>query len=137
MNVINPVIYGLIVLVSIWAIFYFIPIGIWFSAIISGVQISLSEIILMRFRKSPVKEIVNGLINSQKAGIQIDRIDLEAHGRAGGDINNVVAGMVIAKNAGFNLSFEKATTADLNGTNLVDAVMIQIEQQKKEKKSDE
>ena len=38
---------GLIVLIvfvslfAIWLIFYFIPVGLWFSALVSGVRISL------------------------------------------------------------------------------------------------
>ena len=42
---------ALIVFVSlfaIWLIFYFIPVGLWFSALVSGVRISLLQLILMR-----------------------------------------------------------------------------------------
>ena len=43
---------GLIVLIifvslfAIWLIFYFIPVGLWFSALVSGVRISLLQLIL-------------------------------------------------------------------------------------------
>ena len=49
---------GLIVLIifvslfAIWLIFYFIPVGLWFSALVSGVRISLLQLILMRWRKA-------------------------------------------------------------------------------------
>ena len=42
---------GLIVLIifvslfAIWLIFYFIPVGLWFSALVSGVRISLLQLI--------------------------------------------------------------------------------------------
>ena len=40
---------ALIVFVSlfaIWLIFYFIPVGLWFSALVSGVRISLLQLIV-------------------------------------------------------------------------------------------
>ena len=49
-------------LVVLWFIFYFIPIGLWFSALISGVRISLVQLVLMRFRKVPPSVIVNQLV---------------------------------------------------------------------------
>ena len=45
---------GIIILVSflgliaIWLIFYFITLGLWFSALVSGVHISLLQLVLMR-----------------------------------------------------------------------------------------
>lgn len=36
-------------LFAIWLIFYFIPVGLWFSALVSGVRISLLQLILMRW----------------------------------------------------------------------------------------
>ena len=38
-------------LVALWLIFYFIPVGLWFSALVSGVRISLLQLILMRLLK--------------------------------------------------------------------------------------
>ncbi|MGM0573848.1 MAG: flotillin-like FloA family protein, partial [Bacteroidota bacterium] len=40
-------------IVGLWIILYFVPIGLWFSALISGVRISLLQLILMRWRKVP------------------------------------------------------------------------------------
>ena len=42
-----------VALVLLWFILYFIPIGLWFSALVSGVRISLLQLVLMRFRKVP------------------------------------------------------------------------------------
>ena len=45
---------GMIVLIvfvclfAVWLVFYFIPVGLWFSALVSGVRISLLQLILMR-----------------------------------------------------------------------------------------
>ena len=43
----------LVALFAVWLIFYFIPVGLWFSALVSGVKISLLQLILMRWRKVP------------------------------------------------------------------------------------
>ena len=37
----------------IWMILYFIPIGLWFQALVSDVKISLLQLVLMRWRKVP------------------------------------------------------------------------------------
>ena len=33
--------------IAIWIIFYFIPVGLWFSALVSGVHMSLLQLVLM------------------------------------------------------------------------------------------
>jgi len=39
--------------VGLWIIFYFVPVGLWFQALVSGVRISLLQLIFMRWRKVP------------------------------------------------------------------------------------
>ena len=46
-------------LLALWLVFYFIPVGLWFSALVSGVRISLLQLILMRWRKVPPSAIVS------------------------------------------------------------------------------
>ena len=45
-------------IIGLWIILYFIPIGLWFTALLSGVRISLLQLILMRWRKVPPTIIV-------------------------------------------------------------------------------
>ena len=40
---------GIASLFGLWVIFYFIPVGLWFSALVSGVNISLLQLILMSY----------------------------------------------------------------------------------------
>jgi len=122
----SPIFTGFIALIVLFIFFYFVPIGSWFTATLSGVRITLSELFFMRLRKSPVAEIVNGLVMSAKAGIVLERDQIEAHGLAGGDISNVVTGMISAKNAGINLSFEKATALDFNGIKISELVLKEL-----------
>jgi len=121
-----PVLTVFISLIVIFIFFYFVPIGTWFTAKLSGVRITLLELFFMRLRKSPVTEIVNGLVMSAKAGIVVERDQLEAHGLAGGDISNVVTGMISAKNAGLNISFQKAAALDFNGIKITELVINEL-----------
>ena len=84
-------------LVAVWLIFYFIPVGLWFSALVSGVHISLLQLILMRWRKVPPSIIVSSMIESTKAGLKLDPNELEAHYLAGGNVTNVVHALVSAQ----------------------------------------
>ena len=107
---------ALIVFVSlfaIWLIFYFIPVGLWFSALVSGVRISLLQLILMLWRKVPPSTIVSSMIESTKAGLELNPNELEAHYLAGGNVTNVVHALVSAQKANIMLDFKMATATDL------------------------
>jgi len=124
----NFVLIGGVIILFIILLLY-LPIGLWFAATISGVKISIFEIILMKFRKSPIDEIVRGLIVSEKAGLNLEREELEAFSLTGGNIQNVVNGMVAAKKEGLKLSFKNATVADSRGINILESVKEKIKNQ--------
>ncbi len=104
---------GLIVL---WMFLYFVPLGLWFSALISGVRISLLQLILMRWRKVPPKVIVSAMIEGTKAGLELNSNELEAHYLAGGRVSQVVHALVSAGKANIDLNFKTATAIDLART---------------------
>lgn len=93
-------------LFAIWLIFYFIPVGLWFSALVSGVRISLLQLILMRWRKVPPSTIVSSMIESTKAGLELNPNELEAHYLAGGNVTSVVHALVSAQKANIMLDFK-------------------------------
>lgn len=114
-------------IIGLWIIFYFIPVGLWFSALISGVRISLLQLILMRWRKVPPSIIVRAMIVAHKAGlIQINRDELEAHYLAGGHVVKVVHALVSANKANIDLSFQMATAIDLAGRDVLEAVQMSV-----------
>ena len=123
---------GLIVLIvfvslfAIWLIFYFIPVGMWFSALVSGVRISLLQLILMRWRKVPPSTIVSSMIESTKAGLSLDPNELEAHYLAGGNVTSVVHALVSAQKANIMLDFKMATAIDLAGRDVFEAVQTSV-----------
>ena len=119
------IIVGIVVLLIIFL--YFIPIGLWFSAMVSGVRISLLQLFLMRFRKVPPGIIARAMIEAHKAGLGgIKRDLLEAHFLAGGHVQNVVHALVSAEKANIDLSFNMATAIDLAGRDVFQAVQMSV-----------
>lgn len=106
--------------------FRFLPVGLWITARLSGVRISLIQLALMRIRKVSPSLIANALINSHKAGLQLTRDDLEAHFLAGGRVQSVVNALISADKANIPLSFKLATAIDLAGRDVFDAVQMSV-----------
>ncbi|MGI6718935.1 MAG: flotillin-like protein FloA [Bacteroidales bacterium] len=119
---------GIIVvcILLLWLIFYIIPLGLWFTALLSGVRISLLQLIFMRWRKVPPKVIVQNLIAATKAGLSINRNDLEAHYLAGGNVHKVVNALISADKANMSLDFKTATAIDLAGRDVFEAVQMSV-----------
>ncbi len=113
-------------IVALWLLFWFVPVGMWFSALLSGVRISLLQLIFMRWRKVPPGIIVKALINSTKAGLRLTRNQLEAHYLAGGDVINVVNALISANKANIPLDFNAATAIDLAGRDVFEAVQMSV-----------
>lgn len=114
-------------IIGLWIILYFIPIGLWFTALLSGVRISLLQLILMRWRKVPPTIIVRSMIEAHKAGLAfIKRDELEAHYLAGGHVEQVIHALVSASKANIDLPFQMATAIDLAGRDVLEAVQMSV-----------
>jgi len=111
---------------GLMVLLYFIPIGLWFQALISDVQVSLLQLIFMRWRKVPLTTIVKAMITSKKAGLALRRDDLEAHFLAGGHVLNVVNALISADKANLSLDFKTATAIDLAGRDVFHAVQMSV-----------
>lgn len=110
----------------LWIIFYFIPVGLWFTALLSGVKISLLQLVFMRWRKVPPQVIVRSMISATKAGLLVNRDELEAHYLAGGDVVSVINALISADKANIELNFKTATAIDLAGRNVLEAVQMSV-----------
>jgi len=117
---------GLGAIFLIWFLFYFIPVGLWFNALVSGVHISLLQLILMRWRKVPPSIIVTSMIAATKAGIILERDQLEAHYLAGGRVQQVINALISADKANIELNFKTATAIDLAGRDVFQAVQMSV-----------
>jgi len=113
-------------IIFLWLFLYLIPLGLWFQALVSGVRISLLQLIFMRWRKVPPAVIVRAMIEATKAGLHIGRDDLEAHYLAGGHIERVVHALVSASKANIDLPFKMATAIDLAGRDVFEAVQMSV-----------
>ena len=107
--------------------FHYVPFFLWLSAKVSGVNISLVQLFLMRIRNVPPYIIVPGMIEAHKAGLQnITRDELEAHYLAGGHVERVVHALVSASKANIELPFQMATAIDLAGRDVFEAVQMSV-----------
>ena len=117
---------GIGALFLLWFLFIFIPVRLWFTALVSNVRIPLVQLILMRWRNVPPKIIVNSLITSSKAGLNLKRDDLEAHYLARGHVQEVVNALISAEKANIELTFKTATAIDLAGRDVLEAVQMSV-----------
>ena len=120
------IVVAVVAVIALWILFYFIPVGLWFSALVSGVRIPLLQLILMRWRKVPPVVIVRAMIEATKAGIPLNRNELEAHFLAGGRVEKVVHALVSASKANIDLTFKVATAIDLAGRDVFEAVQMSV-----------
>ncbi|MGI5888613.1 MAG: flotillin-like protein FloA [Oscillospiraceae bacterium] len=116
----------LIVVLLIVILNFFAPLGLWITALASGVHISIFTLIAMRIRKVPPSRIVRPLIKTTKAGIRLSSNALEAHYLAGGDVDKVTDAIIAANNAGINLDFNRACAIDLAGRDVLEAVKMSV-----------
>ncbi len=119
-------VWAVVFIIGMMVLLYFIPIGLWFQAQITNVRISLLQLIFMRWRKVPPSVIVNAMITSKKAGLNLLRDDLEAHYLAGGHVPAVVNALISAEKANLDLSFQVATAIDLAGRDILEAVHMSV-----------
>jgi uncharacterized protein YqfA (UPF0365 family) len=112
--------------ICLWILLYFVPIGLWFQALVSNVHISLIQLVFMRWRKVPPRVIVGALIEGTKAGLKLSTNELEAHYLAGGHVEKVVHALVSAAKANIDLSFNLATAIDLAGRDVFQAVQMSV-----------
>jgi len=106
---------------------YFIPIGLWVSAYFAGVRVAIfKDLVGMRLRKVPPRQIIVPKISATKAGLEIELDRMEAHFLAGGDVNTVVLALISADKANIDLTFERAASIDLAGRDVLDAVKMSV-----------
>ena len=114
------------IIVGLFLFFYIIPLNLWITAVFSGVNISISQLIFMRIRKVPPALVVNALINSTKAGLRVTSNDIETHYLAGGNVNAVIRAMISADKANIPLDWKMSTAINLAGRDVFEAVQMSV-----------
>ncbi len=92
---------------------------VWIRALLSGVRLSPIQILLMRLRKNPANLILSEMIKISNENLEVSRDDLEALHMAGGNITNVVDGLLYAKANSIKLDFVEASKLDSRKHNIV------------------
>ena len=93
-----------VAIVALIILLWFFPVTLWFQALISGVRISLIQLVLMRWRKVPPSTIVMAMVTGTKAGLKLDAAD----------------------KANINLDFKMAAAIDLAGRDVFEAVQMSV-----------
>jgi uncharacterized protein YqfA (UPF0365 family) len=126
MDSLIPLFLIFISIIGFFLFMYFVPVGLWITAVFAGVKVTIGELIGMRIRKVPPSIIVNSLITATKAGLDITTRELETHFLAGGDVPNVIRALISADKANISLSFKQATAINLAGRDVFEAVQISV-----------
>lgn len=104
----------------------FVPLGLWISALASGVKIGVGDLIGMRLRRVAPKKIVMAMVKGTKAGLNLNLNQVEAHLLAGGNVDSVVNALIAAERSNIELTFEQASAIDLAGRDVFEAVTMTV-----------
>ena len=118
---------GVVLFIAVAAVFlHFVPLGLWISALAAGVNVGIFTLVGMRLRRVPPSLIVMPLIKANKAGLDVNVNQLEAHYLAGGNVDRVIDALIAAHRAQIPLPFERSAAIDLAGRNVLEAVQMSV-----------
>ncbi|MBP3637943.1 MAG: flotillin-like protein FloA [Clostridia bacterium] len=121
------IIFVVVLALIVLAVFLrFFPIGLWISALASGVHISIGTLVGMRIRRIQPQRLVHPLIKANKAGLDVTISKLETHFLAGGNVDRVINALIAAQRANIEMAFEKACAIDLAGRDVFEAVQMSV-----------
>jgi uncharacterized protein YqfA (UPF0365 family) len=120
------IVIAVVVILTIAAVLYVIPLGLWITALFAGVRINIGRLIGMRLRKVVPGKIIRPYISAAKAGLDLEIPQMEAHYLAGGQVGRVVQALISADRANIELSWRRATAIDLAGRNVLEAVQVSV-----------
>ncbi|WP_196590311.1 flotillin-like protein FloA [Pectinatus frisingensis] len=115
-----------IAVVVIMAFLYFVPLGLWISALAANVPVGIFTLVGMRMRRVIPQKIILPLIKANKAGLTVNSNQLEAHYLAGGNVDKVIDALIAAHRAQIPLPFERSAAIDLAGRDVLEAVQMSV-----------
>ncbi len=119
-------VWAAVAIVGLVVFLWFFPVTLWFQALISGVRISLIQLVLMRWRGVSPNTIVMAMVTGTKAGLKLYANELEAHYLAKGNVTKVVNALISADKANIFLDFKMAAAIDLAGRDVFEAVQMSV-----------
>ena len=120
---------GLLLLLAFFSVLlflHFVPLGLWISALAADVNVGILTLVGMRMRRVPPAAIILPLIKANKAGLDVQVNQLEAHYLAGGNVDKVVDALIAAHRAQIPLPFERSAAIDLAGRDVLEAVQMSV-----------
>lgn len=126
MQFVPYIIIAVAALFVIWLFSYFVPVGLWISALAAGVPVGPMTFIGMRLRKVNPHKVIFPMVAAWKAGIKLAVSELEAHYLAGGNVDRVVRALISSGKAEIPLDFQRAAAIDLAGRDVLDAVTMSV-----------
>ena len=117
---------SIIVVAAVLLFLHFVPIGLWISALAANVHVGIITLVGMRMRRVPPAKIILPLIKANKAGLDVQVNQLEAHYLAGGNVDKVVDALIAAHRAQIPLPFERSAASDLAGRDVLEAVQMSV-----------
>jgi len=122
-NNVNPVLF---VVLAIMLVFTLLMVAVlsrhfklWTQAYFAQAPVSFVELIGMSLRKVDPKRIVVNLVRAVQGGATVTSRLLERHLLAGGNVENVVSALVMARQKNVDLDFERLAAMDLAGQDVV------------------
>lgn len=95
----------------IWLRAWQLSLGAWMK----GVQIGITDLMLMHLRRIDTTLLVNQLLVAKQNNLEVSAELLAAHQLAGGNIRVVIAALLSAKRFSIPLTLERACAVDLVG----------------------
>ena len=126
LTLILPLLLLVIAAFAVVLFLHFVPLGLWISAMAAGVEVGIVTLIGMRLRRVPPASIVLPLIKANKAGIDVNANQLEAHFLAGGNVDRVIDALIAAHRAEIPLPFTRSAAIDLAGRDVLEAVQMSV-----------
>ncbi len=106
---------GIIILIIIGIVLYFMGLDMWLRARMSKVKIDLPQLVIMRYKRVPPETIINVMIMAKEAGLDLAHEELVRLFLATGDtekakldITKVVNTLIKANNAGLHIDLHDA-----------------------------
>lgn len=117
----------LVMVVGIPVFCFFVPVPLWLSARLSNVKVNIWDLVVMRFLQgiSPY-EIVMPAITARFAEVPVSINELRSHKLAGGNVDRVIASLIAASKAGIPMDWSTATSIDLAGRDVLQAVQTSV-----------
>ena len=115
-----------VLVLAVIVLIVFLPLGLWISALASGVHVSIGTLIGMKIRRIQPKRLIYPLIKANKAGLDLSVSKLETHFLAGGNVDRVINALIAAQRANIEMAFEKACAIDLAGRDVFEAVQMSV-----------